>query len=65
MCTKNDNPKNSTKAEQKEAVGLMGLLGATLNSNNSLSKQAIEILKKDDNYSVIISDGYAQIQPKK
>ena len=32
MCTKNDNPKNSTKAEQKEAVGLMGLLGVCSNS---------------------------------
>ena len=29
MCTKNNKQKNSTKPEQKEAVGLMGLLGAT------------------------------------
>lgn len=27
MQTKNDNQKNSTKTEQKEAVGWMGWLG--------------------------------------
>jgi len=28
MCTKNNKQKNSTEAEQKEAVGLMGWLGS-------------------------------------
>lgn len=30
MCTKNNKQKNSTESEQKEAVGLMGWLGAFL-----------------------------------
>ncbi len=44
MTTKTNKQKNSTKAEQKEAVGLMGWLGA-ISDFNLLTKEQNNIAK--------------------